>query len=268
MSEISNNSLPRREFLKNASLGIAGTIMVPTILSSCAKGANDRLLIGHIGLGSRGQEELKNYFVPLSTAYSAAACDTYAERRKASAAYINQAYREKGVKAPNCREYADFEEILSRKDIDAVHITTPDHWHVPLAIKAARAGKHIMLAKPLGLSYPEYKILEKELAANQVKFHYGCQQRSMRHLQLGTDMIREGLIGDIERIEVWAPGYNPVESPVCNEEPVPPGFDYDKWTGPAPMNPYCTDRVTNNSSWFQWDYSIGFLADGGHIPSM
>ena len=86
------------------------------------------------------------------------------------------------------------------------------------------------------------------------------------HMKLGYNMIREGLIGDIERVDVWSPGKNPVESPVCNEVPVPPDFDFDRWTGPAPMRPYCPDRVTNNSSWFNYDYSIGFLAGWGAHP--
>lgn len=80
--------------------------------------------------------------------------------------------------------------MLDRSDIDAVCITTPDHWHVPLAIQAARAGKHIMLAKPLGLSYPNYKILEKELKANKVKFHYGTQQRAQSHMKLAVEMVK------------------------------------------------------------------------------
>ena len=88
----------------------------------------------------------------------------------------------------------------------------------------------------------------------------------MRHMMLGIEMIKEGKIGEIERAEVWAPGKNPVNSPICNEVPVPEGFDFDRWTGPAPLNSFCPDRVTNNSSWFQYDYSIGFLGGWGAHP--
>ena len=100
------------------------------------------------------------------------------------------------------------DELLQRKDIDAVHITTPDHWHVLAAIKAAKAGKHVMLAKPLGLSYPQNVVLAKELKNNNVRFHYGTQQRTSEHMQLGYNMIRDGLIGEIGRVDVWAPGKN------------------------------------------------------------
>jgi predicted dehydrogenase len=85
-------------------------------------------------------------------------------------------------------------------------------------------------------------------------------------MEAGINMVKDGRIGEIERVEVWAPGYNAVDSPVCVEEPVPDNFDFDLWTGPAPLNTYCPDRVTNNSSWFQWDYSIGFLGGWGAHP--
>ncbi len=260
--------LKRRNFLKKSAIGLSGVILAPTILPSCVnwKGANNRLQIGHIGVGSRGGGELKNYFLPLDDSRSVAVCDVWQERRERGAKFVEAYYKKNEIKAPECVPYLDFEEILNRDDIDAVHITTPDHWHVPAAIKAARAGKHIMLAKPLGLSYPNYLKLQKALDDNNVRFHYGTQQRTMRHMQLGVDMIKEGKIGEIERVDVWAPGKNPVESPVCKEVAIPSGFDYERWTGPAPLNSFCPDRVTNNSSWFQYDYSIGFLAGWGAHP--
>jgi predicted dehydrogenase len=261
-------TISRRDFVQNSAKVAIGAALLPTILPSCSgnKGANDRITIAHIGVGDRGTAELRYYLLPLRGALNIAVCDVFKERRENAAGLINKFYKENNDPAPECLPYLDFEEILQRRDIDAVHITTPDHWHVPAAIKAARAGKHIMLAKPLGLSYPEYQILAKELTANNVRFHYGTQQRTSEHMKLGYNMIREGLIGDIERVDVWAPGKNPVESPVCNEVPVPADFDFDRWTGPAPLRPYCPDRVTNNSSWFNYDYSIGFLGGWGAHP--
>ena len=261
-------TISRRDFVQNSTKGLIGAALLPTILPSCSnrKGANERITIAHIGVGDRGRQELMSYLLPLRGALNIAVCDVFKDRREKAASEINKFYKDNSDDVPKCVPYLDFEEILQRKDIDAVHITTPDHWHVPAAIKAARAGKHIMLAKPLGLSYPEYLILGKELAGHDVRFHYGTQQRTFEHMLLGYNMIREGLIGDIERVDVWAPGKNPVESPVCNEVPVPADFDFDRWTGPAPLRPYCPDRVTNNSSWFNNDYSIGFLAGWGAHP--
>lgn len=258
----------RRNFVKNSVKGAIGAALLPVILPSCTSGkkSGDRIRIGHIGVGSRGMDELNYYFLPVRETLNIAVCDVFKERRENAARVIGKFYKDNNDNVPECVPCLDFEEILQRKDIDAVHITTPDHWHVPAAIKAARAGKHIMLAKPLGLSYPEYRILAKELTSNNVHFHYGTQQRTSEHMQLGYNMISDGVIGDIGRVDVWAPGKNPVESPVCREVPVPPDFDFDRWTGPAPMRPYCPDRVTNNSSWFNYDYSIGFLAGWGAHP--
>lgn len=263
-----SQKLSRRNFLEASGKIALGSTILPTILTSCTnwKGANDCLVIGHIGVGSRGTDELMNYFLPLREAMNIAVCDTFKDRRESAAQHINQFYKENSFTDQLCQSYLEMDELLSRKDIDAVHITTPDHWHVLAAIKAARAGKHIMLAKPLGLSYPQNILLANELKRNHVKFHYGTQQRTLDHIKMGRDMIREGLIGEIERVDVWAPGKNDVPSPICNEVPVPPDFDFDRWTGPAPMRPYCPDRVTNNSSWFNYDYSIGFLGGWGAHP--
>ena len=259
--------ISRRDFMQSSLKGTIGIALLPTLLTSCNnwKGANSRLNLAHIGVGSRGTDELRNYFLPIREISNIAVCDVFKDRRESAAELINKFYKNNNVSA-ECKSYLDFEEILERKDIDAVHITTPDHWHVQLAIKAAKAGKHIMLAKPLGLSYPEYIKLQKTLKDNDVKFHYGTQQRSFKHMQLGIDMIKQGLIGEVEKADVWAYGKNQVPSPICNEVPVPEGFDFDKWTGPAPIRPYCPDRVTNNSSWFNYDYSIGFLAGWGAHP--
>ncbi len=260
------NNLSRRNFLRNSALITGGVIVAPTILPSCAKGANDRILVGHIGVGSMGSAALKSWFMNVDGAYNVATCDTFFERRLGTSQYVNRTYKEKGINAPECKPYLDMDELLDRSDIDAVNITTPDHWHVPAAIKAARAGKHVMLAKPLGLSYPNFKILDKELKKNDLRFHYGTQQRALSHMQLAIGLIKEGKIGEIDRVDVWAPGGGETKSPQCNIAAVPDGFDYERWSGPAPMNPYCPERVTNQGSWFQWDYSIGFLGGWGAHP--
>jgi predicted dehydrogenase len=268
MKDANNNGISRRDFFQRSVKGAIGVAVLPTILSSCSnwKGANDRIIVGHIGVGSRGTEELMSYFLPLRNALNIAICDTSKDRREKTANTINQFYKENNFTNEKCKAYLDMDELLQRKDIDAVHITTPDHWHLLAAIKAAKAGKHIMLAKPLGLSYSQNLILAKALKDNNVKFHYGTQQRSFEHMQLGYNMIHDGLIGEIERVDVWAPSKFPVTTPQCNEVPVPPDFDFDRWTGPAPLRPFCPERVTNVGSWFTNDYSIGFLGGWGAHP--
>jgi predicted dehydrogenase len=253
--------ISRRDFVQRSIKGTIGAALLPTILTSCSnwKGANDRIVVGHIGVGSQGTWELMSFFLPLREALNIAICDTFKDRRENTVEKINRFYKENNFSSKDCKAYLDMDELLQRKDIDAVHITTPDHWHLLAAIKAARAGKHIMLAKPLGLSYPQTVMLAKELKNHNVRFHYGTQQRTCVHMQLGYDLIRDGAIGEISHVDVWP-------SPVCNEVPVPSDFDFERWSGPAPMRPYCPDRVTNNSSWFNYDYSIGFLAGWGAHP--
>jgi predicted dehydrogenase len=258
----------RRDFVSTSLKGTLGVALMPTILTSCSnwKGANDRITVAHIGVGSRGTEELRSYFLPVKDAVNIAVADTFKGRRESVATLIDKYYRDNNLSAPECKQYLDFREILDRKDIDAVHITTPDHWHVPAAILAARAGKHIMLAKPLGLSYPDFMTLKAEVAKNDVRFHYGTQQRTSPHMKLAHDMIAEGLIGNVESAEVWAPGGGGGVNPACVEVPVPAEFDFERWSGPAPVRPYCPERVTNVGSWYTNDYSIGFLAGWGAHP--
>ena len=268
METNTEKNLSRRKFLGDAAKGVAALTALPTILTSASgwKGANDKITVAHIGVGSRGTGELKSYFLPVKSAVNIAVCDVYKDRRESAALLINKYYKDNNLPSVNCRDYLEMDEIFERKDIDAVHITTPDHWHVLAAIKAARAGKHIYLAKPLGLSYPEYLVLTREIKKSGVRFHYGTQQRSFDHMKLGYDLIRDGEIGQVLHVDVWSPGKNEVPNPVCNRVPVPADFDFERWTGPAPLLDYCPDRVTNNSSWFQYIYSIGFLAGWGAHP--
>jgi predicted dehydrogenase len=263
-----NRLLSRRDFVQTSVKGMIGMAVMPTILTSCSnwKGANDRVAVAHIGVGSRGTDELISYFLPVKDAMNIAVADMFKSRRENVASLINKYYKDNNLATPECKQYLNFREILDRKNIDAVHITTPDHWHVPAAILAARAGKHIMLAKPLGLSYPDFAMLKKEVAKNDVRFHYGTQQRTSPHMQLAYNLISEGLIGDIQSADVWAPGGGGGQNPICNEVPVPEGFDFERWSGPAPLRPYCPERVTNVGSWYTNDYSIGFLAGWGAHP--
>ena len=259
----------RRKFIKTSSIIASGTLLAPTILTSCSswKGANDRLNIGHIGIGSRGWFEILNYFLPLDETRSVAVCDVRKDRVDKASAYINNYYsNEKGEKGFNCSGYENFEELLECKDIDAVHIVTGDYWHLQIAIKAMRAGKHVYLAKPLGLSYPLMKTLTDEQKKTGLVFHYGTQQRSFDHINRGINMIREGEIGNIQRIEVWSPDKSGEQLSVKPGESIPEGFNYDKWLGPAPLKPYSEARCSVRGTWFIYDYSLGWIAGWGAHP--
>ncbi len=259
----------RRSFLTKTAIGTAAAAAAgPMILTSCSpvKGANERVIFGHIGLGGRGTGELKGYFLRWPDEIrSTVFCDVFRSRRENALKLAEKAYQDKKIEA-QLQYHNRFEKILEHKEIDAVAITTPDHWHLPIAIAAARAGKHIHLAKPLGLSHPDMVLLEKVCKENNVLFNYGVQQRSYTFMQQAVEMIKNGEIGKVERVDVWCPRINDVPMPSCVEEPVPDGLDYDKYVGPAPLHPYCPARVDMQSSYFINDYSIGFLAGWGAHP--
>ena len=259
----------RRSFIKTAAASTASIMLTPTILTSCVKwkGANDRLTVGHIGVGSRGTAEMKLYVLPFDQFRTVAVCDVFSSRRESAAEIVRKKYESDGLKNASCDSYSDYRELLDRPDIDMVAITTPDHWHLPIAIHAAQAGKHVHVNKPLGLSYAYMNKLREELDENNLCFNYGTQQRSYAFMKKAIEIIRSGGIGEIKRATAWAPGggldrhigyFNPMS--------VPEGLDYDRWLGPAPKAPYTADRVHRDGSFFINDYSIGFLGGWGAHP--
>lgn len=223
--------------------------------------------IGHIGVGSRGWMEIKNYFLPQDITRSVAVCDVRKKRIDQASDYINEYNKyEKGESGFNCGAYENFEELLERNDIDAVHIVTGDYWHLQIAIKAMKAGKHVYLAKPLGLSYTLMQELKEVQKKTGLIFHYGTQQRSFDHINRGIDMIKDGKIGNIEHIEVWSPDKSGEQVTAKKGEIIPDGFNYDKWLGPAPEKAYSQERCSTRGTWFINDYSIGWLAGWGAHP--
>ncbi len=256
----------RRDFLKTTAFAAAGTIMVPTILSSCSKSANSHIHMAHIGVGSRGTGTTKNYFLPVPGSRSLATCDPFTDKREGLAQHISAFYKEKYQEEIPCTPYLDFNEIIERSDIDAVHISTGDHWHLPMAIKAANAGKHIYLEKPLGLDFDQMIELEMIMKKKNLIFQYGTQQRSLVHVKKGIEMIKAGEIGEIKNIYIWAPPADGTpKGSVITEEP-PVNLDYDRWLGPAPVKPYCEARVANTGTWNIYDYALGFIAGWGAHP--
>jgi glucose-fructose oxidoreductase len=241
----------RRDLLKSAAVAVAA----PYVITSTALGnadtppASGRVTLGHIGFGVRG---LPYDFLQCKGMQAVAIADPYRDRREAGARLI------KG------KAYADFRDLLARKDIDAVTIATPDHWHVPIAILAARAKKDVYGEKPLGLT------IEQDLACLKVfqetgrVFQYGTQQRSMPNFRLGCELVRSGRIGKVHTIEVVAPDGSAGGS--TQKIPVPPTLDYNMWLGPAPLAPYTADRCKNPGHFFIHDYSIGYLAGWGAHP--
>jgi len=244
----------RRWILQSFTVSAAA---VPLIVQAKALGlegatpASERVTLGHIGVGGRGRDLLRG-FLTCPGAQSLAVADAYRDRRDAMAEMI------KG------KAYGDFREILARDDIDAVVIATPDHWHVPIAVMAARAGKHAYVEKPLGLTVQQNLICRKVFQETKRVFQYGTQQRSMAHCRFGCELVRSGKIGELKRIEVIAPDGGAGGS--TEPAPIPPELDYEMWIGPAPMKPYTVSRCVTPGTYWIYDYSIGFLAGWGAHP--
>lgn len=254
--------LSRRQFIKRAA--IAGAVAgFPTILPATAvarngkASPNSKVNVALLGCGSRSGYGInyKNY----EKSVVVAVCDPFKSRRL-------QRKREHG----NCDDYADFREVLARKDVDAVHIATADHWHVPLALMAAWAGKDMYTEKPLGISIDHDKKSRAIVDKYHRVFQYGAQQRSIQQVRLGIEIALNGHIGEVKQAYIWAPhgesGGNAAEAPV------PADFDYDMWLGPAPKVPFCADRCMRTGSgqngiFHIYDYAIGFVAGWGAHPA-
>ncbi len=250
---MTSQNMTRRNALKT----MVATAAVPYVITSTALGnqdtppASERVTLGHIGVGNRGRS-LMGGLLRCQGAQSVAVADAYTSRREAAARLI------KGT------AYADFRELLAREDIDAVVIATPDHWHVPAANAAIRAGKDVYVEKPLGLTVEEDLSCRKLIKEKERIFQYGTQQRSMAHCWFGCELVRQGKIGKIKAIEVDAP--NGGSGGSTQEIPVPDDLDYEMWQGPAPMKPYTADRCKTPGTYWIYDYSIGYLGGWGAHP--
>jgi predicted dehydrogenase len=197
---------------------------------------------------------------------SVATCDPLKGRRDERAAGIDDYYTERFGRAGYrcCSTYNDFRDLLARGDIDAVVIATPPHWHVLTALAACRAGKDIYCEKPLGLSIHEGQTLRQAVRQNGTVLQFGTQEHSDARTRFACELVRNGRIGKVHTIYAWCAAGQAGGS--TKPIPVPEGFDYEMWLGPAPYTPYTADRCfTRGKSWV-YDNNLGFISDwGDHI---
>ena len=189
-----------------------------------------------------------------------AVCDPKREMREKAKRTVDARYGNQ-----SCSVYNDFRELVARQDIDAVQIASNDHWHVLHALAAVRAGKDVYVEKPLGMSIEEIKTLREAVHRYGRVFQFGTQQRSMRNFRVACELVLNGRIGKVHTIRVSAPsGFRERTGDIrYTPAPVPEGFDYDMWLGPAPRSPYTPKRVIN-PHWFHIsDYSLGYIAGWG-----
>lgn len=260
----------RRTFIRQTVVGTASIAALP-LLTSFKAGANDTIRIGIIGLGQQAMNLMRG-FARIPGIEIVAGADVYGIKRERFAKRMNDFYQEKGVKV-EVKTYKNYKEILDRKDVDAVVIATPDHWHALMAIDACEAGKDIYLEKPLTFTLKESLAVVKAVRDNNVILAVGSQQRSDPNFQQAVHLVRQESIGKLKHIDAYvgrAP--QPYNLP---EEVIPADLDWNQWLGPLPslhynsrLNPPVSiDPPLNERYWAEWRYfketGGGFTCDWG-----
>ena len=167
-----------------------------------------------------------------------------------------------GVNTSKVKTYGDYRKLLAQKDIDAVIIGTPDHWHALIMIEACQAGKDVYVEKPVGNSIEECRAMVAAQKRYNKIVQAGQWQRSQQHFRDAVDFIRTGQLGPIRTVKVWCyQGWMKPDPKVPDSAP-PPGVDYDMWLGPATKRAFNASRFHFNFRWF-WDYAGGLMTDWG-----
>ena len=265
-----NKIISRRRFLKTAAASVLAPAIVPSTVFGRTAPSNT-ILMGCIGVGRQGQGDMQELiYRGLDTgARVIAVCDADAHRMEDAQWLVDKIYTEELSRSytKSCAAYRDFRELLARKDIDGVLIVTPDHWHGPMAIAAAKAGKDIYLEKPLTYSITEGRKLVNAVRRNKRILQVGSQQRSSMYFRMACEMVRNQRIGKLHTIHVWLPQDQGAGNPELM--PVPKNLDYDFWLGPKPQASFTEDRVHpqrsyNRPGWLQVEeYSRGMITGWG-----
>jgi predicted dehydrogenase len=212
--------------------------------------------MGCIGVGGMGTGHLRG-FLGRKRVRVVAVCDVYERQRQKAKSIVDRHYGDTG-----CATHNDFRELLGREDVDACVIATQDHWHVLIALEAARNGKDVYCEKSMGLSVADDQALRSAVNRYGVVFQFGTQSRSDARFRFACELVRNGRIGELHTILIGSAGGRPF--PNQPPQPVPQGFDYDMWLGPAPWVPYTYHRCRPYSRkegqgvWYRIsDYSQG-----------
>jgi len=267
----------RRRFLKTA-VAAAGAFCVPSVVPARVLGTgapSNRINVGLIGCGHQSQRIVPSFLVH-DDVQMLAVCDVNRQGvgyywpdqvlgRETARQWVNEHYAQKtgSGQRGNCDAYVDFRELLERSDIDAVAIVVPDHWHALIAIAAMRAGKDVYCEKPLALTVHQGRQMVKAVRKYKRVFQTGAQFRSSPNVRRACELVRNGRLGEIRRVRTWvAPNSFEGPGPGWKPMPVPDGFDYDFWLGPAPKAPYHVERCFHRWRYIL-DYSNGQTVNFG-----
>ncbi len=267
----------RRTFLRSSAAAV-GAFCVPTVLPSSVFGAfapSNRINVGFIGCGNQSTIDLPA-FLGHDDCQVLAVCDvnTASHGYRSPEQFLGRKVQQENVNAhyaaqrtagtyQGCDAYEDFREVLDRSDIDAVTCVVPDHWHGLITVMAARAGKDIYCEKPLSLTIGQGQAMVKAVREHQRVLQTGSHYRSSPDNRRACELVRNGRIGQVKRILTQVAEINAVEpGPGWKEMPVPDGFNYEMWLGPAPWAPYHEGRCLYRFR-FNLDYSGGQVTNFG-----
>jgi predicted dehydrogenase len=258
MNPVSSDFLTRRTFLKNSAI-VSAAAAVPAFLPSRLLGQNapsKQIGIGFIGVGNIAQGHMDT-LLRFPECRILAVSDVDKAHRDAAKKKIDAGYENK-----DCAAFNDFREMIGRKDIDAIFVCTPDHWHALAAIESMRQGKDVYVEKPLTLTIREGRELVNVARKYQRVAQTGTQQRSSKRFHDVAEFIRNGRLGKLRHIDILIPANNKYTGATWKPEPVPPGLDWDLWLGPAPWSPFNRQSCHYNFR-FILDFAAGQVTNWG-----
>jgi predicted dehydrogenase len=256
----------RRTFIRNtaasmAGLGIPSSLSASVLFPSGILGANDKITVALIGARNMGWYDLEDLLKQPNVV-----CKTLCDVDDTVLSEKSAELVKRGYKKPKLEK--DYRKVLEDKDIDAVIVGTPDHWHCLPTVEACEAGKHVYVEKPLANSVGEINAMLDAARKHKSIVQVGQQQRSGAHWKSAIDFVKSGKLGTIREVKYWANfNYGSGNMPVPDSDP-PAGVDYDRWLGPAPLRPFNKNRFHGSWRMFR-DYGGGLLTDWGvHLIDM
>ena len=272
--EAQKKGMTRREFISAAATGLAGFMILPSFTIDGVRIApSDRVVMGFVGLGQQGCSDFRS-FTGCPGVQVAAGCDVDSIKRERFRRYVTGWQKEKSM-PQRCDLYEEYERMLERKDIDAIEIATPDHWHALVAIHSLQAGKDVYLQKPLAYTITEGLAVQRAVRANGRILQMGSQQRSSQEFQTAIALVRSGALGAIK--EIYVRVGEPPKPFDLPEMPVPENLNFNLWLGPLnnpkihyhpDICPVVTlDPDQNEKLWGAWRWyeetGNGYPADWG-----
>ena len=264
----SESTLSRREFLSRGTVALGAAVAFPAIVPSTVFGASapsNRITMGMIGMGL----QMNGHFSGMlgrREVQVLAVCDVDRTKREQAKARAERTYASRAADGTykGCDAYLEYERLCERTDIDAVMICTPDHWHAPISLAAIKTGKDVLSEKPMTLTIREGRLVSDACKQYGTIYQVGSQQRSEWAFRTACEIVRNGRIGKVKTcyasLGQFAP---PMTLPA---EPIPDGFDYDRWLGPTPWYPYNSERVKGDygGGWRRfWEYGSRKNGDWG-----